>query len=64
MYEYELEIKSSDERGNEHIIKRYYVLPIMGRYKLKDTLDKKIKDDVEISQYKLIDYDVINWNEV
>ena len=64
MFEYKIDITVEDKDKNQHIIKRYYVLPIMGRYKLKDTIDNKLKKDAEISQYKMINYNVVDWYEV
>lgn len=63
MYEYEVEVTVSDKNNIEHIIKRYIVCSIMGRYQLKDHIEDMLKKDIEISQYTLINYGVINWNE-
>ena len=55
MYEYEINVFVEDELKLRHTIKRFYTLPIMGRYQLKD---------IELKKYKIISYDVINWDEV
>lgn len=64
MYEYEINVLVKDVKENQHTIKRYYVLPIAGRYQLKDEIEKRLKEDTEIQQYKLINYSVINWYHV
>lgn len=64
MYEYEIVILVEDKEKNQHKIKRYYVLSITGRYQLKDEIEKRLKVDPEIKQYKLINYSVINWYHV
>lgn len=64
MYEYEIKIIVEDKEKKQHIIERYYTLPIVGRYQLKDIIENKLKLDTEISHYTLINYDVTNWNEV
>lgn len=64
MYEYEIEVRATDKEGNEHKIKRYYVLPIMGRYRLKDTIEDKLKNDIDIIKYEQFDFTVLNWDEV
>lgn len=61
MYEYEIEITVEDNNKEQRIIKRYYVCEIMGRYRLKDYIEKKLKEDEEISKYKMIKYTVLNW---
>lgn len=64
MFEYEVEITVEDKRGFERIIKRFYVAPVMGRYELQTVLEKKMKNDVEISEYTIKDYDVVNWEKI
>lgn len=61
MKEYEIEITVEDDNKERHIIKRYYVCSIVGSYQLKSHIDKLLKQDEEIKQYKLIDYIVLNW---
>lgn len=64
MYEYEIDIDIVDNNKNKLTIKRYYVLPIMGRYQLKDKIDDLLKKDIDIQKYTLIGYNVVNWDEV
>lgn len=62
MYEYEVEMLI-EKNKEQYKIKRYYVCEIMGRYRLKNYIEKRIKEDEELYQYKMIDYTVLNWEE-
>lgn len=61
MYEYEINVTVEDDEKQQHTIKKYLVCPIAAKPLLKEYLDKTLKKDKEISKYKLIKYNVLNY---
>lgn len=63
MYEYEVNVTVQDELNLQHIIKRYIVCQIARKNQLKNAIDEILKRDKEISKYKLIKYEVLNYEQ-
>ena len=61
MYEYEVNVTVEDKEKVQHIIKRYIVTVIARKPQLKNAISELLKKDPEISKYKLIKYEILNY---